>query len=71
MMSNPVAANNNKAQNKRKDFWRLGFPLRIIFELCLFAIASFLLYKTDNSKLAIWFGAIALVNEIIAGVFKQ
>lgn len=54
-----------------KSEYRLEFPVRIIFEICLFAIASFLLYKTGNSKLAIWFGAIALVNEIIAYIFKQ
>ncbi|MEO7044472.1 MAG: YrdB family protein [Ferruginibacter sp.] len=54
-----------------KSEYRLEFPIRIIFELCLFAIASFLLYRTGNSKLAIWFAAITLVSEIIAYIFKQ
>lgn len=54
-----------------KSEYRLEFPPRIIFELCLFAIASFFLYKTGNSKLAIWFGVIALINEMIAYIFKQ
>jgi len=54
-----------------KSEYRLAFPLRIVFELCLFAIASFLLYQTGNSKLATWFAVIALTNEIVAYFFKQ
>ncbi|MEO6838547.1 MAG: YrdB family protein, partial [Ginsengibacter sp.] len=54
-----------------KSEYRLEFPIRIIFELCVFAIASICLYKTGNSKLAIWFGAISLINEMIAYFFKQ
>jgi hypothetical protein len=54
-----------------KSEYRLEFPIRIFFELCLFVIASFLLYRTGNSRLAIWFGAIALVSEIIAYILKQ
>lgn len=51
--------------------YRLEFPIRIIFELLLFSIASFLLYKTGHLTLAVCFGAIALISEIVAFIFKQ
>lgn len=54
-----------------KSEYRLEFPIRIIFELCLFAVSTILLYKTGNSKLATWFGTLAFLNEILACVFKQ
>ena len=54
-----------------KSKYRLKFPLRIIFELCLFAFASILLYQTENSELAIWFGVIAFTNKIITYFFRQ
>jgi len=54
-----------------KSKYRLKFPLRMIFKLCLFTIASILLYETKNSKIATWFGVIALTNEIIGYFFEQ
>lgn len=53
------------------SLYRLEFSMRIIFELFLFSIASFLLYKTGHSTLAVCFGTIALTSEAIAYIFKQ
>ena len=50
---------------------RLAFPVRLIFEMGLFTLASVLLYTTGNTTSAISFGLIALINEVTAYVSKQ
>lgn len=50
---------------------RLSFPIRLIFELSMFLIASFLLYKLNYSWLSIWFAILSIISVIIAYFFKQ
>lgn len=50
---------------------RLAFPVRLIFEMGLFMLASVLLYTTGNTTWAITFALTALISEIIAFVSKQ
>ncbi len=51
--------------------YRLEFSTRIIFELSMFFLASFLIYRIGNLKLAICFGILAIISETIAYIYKQ
>jgi hypothetical protein len=46
-------------------------PYRLIVELILFGLASFLLYKAGFPKLALAFICIVVVNEILLFIWKQ
>lgn len=50
---------------------RLKLPLRLIFKLVLFSVAAFALYKTGHTILAMLFGAVAVVSEVLVLVWKQ
>ena len=50
---------------------RLKFPLRLIFEVSMFLIASFLLYKSNLTTLSIWFALLSIVSVSIAFVLRQ
>jgi hypothetical protein len=51
--------------------YRLLFPLRILFELALFLIASLLLYKSSYHTLSICFISAVCLNNLIAYVYHQ
>ena len=50
---------------------RLDTPYRIAFELAMFFLASFLLYKSGYAKLGLSFAMIALLSESLALFLKQ
>ena len=50
---------------------RLELPYRSLFALTLFGLTVFLLYRTGQTRLAIYFGSIALICESIALALKQ
>ena len=54
-----------------KSNFRLGLPWRIIFEIILFSITSFLLYKTGFKTLAFSLWIIILINELTAYLFER
>ena len=50
---------------------RLDTPYRIVFELALFLLAAFLLYKSGFPRLAIGFAVAALLSQLLAVVLEQ
>lgn len=50
--------------------YRLESPYRSLFALTLFGLTAILLYRIGYTHLAIAFGVIALVSELIALVLK-
>ncbi|WP_420148289.1 YrdB family protein [Spirosoma sp.] len=49
-----------------RSTYRLDLPYRSLFTISLFGLSAFLLYQTGQAHLAILFGSIALLSEIIA-----
>jgi hypothetical protein len=49
---------------------RLDFPLRLIFELSLFLLAAFALYKLNYSTAAMLYAILAILSIAIAFIFK-
>lgn len=49
---------------------RLDFPLRLIFELSMFLLAAFALYKLNYSTVALLYAILAILSIAIALVFK-
>ncbi len=54
-----------------KSEQRLDTPYRLVFELALFLLAAFLLYKSGFTRLAIGFASAALLCQVLAVVWKQ
>lgn len=54
-----------------KSQYRLDFNARIIFELVMFSLAAFLLYKADHPTLALCFAALAVFSITVAFIYKQ
>lgn len=50
---------------------RLHFPIRLLFELAMFLIASFLLYKLNYTTFAFLFALLSIISVGMAFVFKQ
>lgn len=50
---------------------RLSLVPRLIFELAAFGIAALVLYKTGQPTLAVAFGALAVVSQTLAVIWKQ
>jgi hypothetical protein len=50
---------------------RLNSPIRLIFELSMFLIGAFFVYKTNHAGLAISFAILSVVSVAVAYVFKQ
>lgn len=49
---------------------RLDFPLRLIFELSMFLLAAFAVYKLNYSTAALIYAILAILSIAIALVFK-
>lgn len=49
-----------------KSDTRIAFPTRLVFEMSLFAIAAFMLYKTGKINLALIFLILAVMSESFA-----
>lgn len=49
---------------------RLDFPLRLIFELSMFLLAAFALYKLNYSTAALLYAILAILSIATALVFK-
>lgn len=54
-----------------KSEYRLSSPLRYIFELLMFLMGAFFLYKLNHTNWAIGFGILAVISVAIAYSFKQ
>jgi hypothetical protein len=54
-----------------KSKHRLKNPFRSIFKLSLFLIATLACFKAGQPAWAIWFGAVTLVNVVLAFMLKQ
>ncbi|MEJ7678681.1 MAG: YrdB family protein [Segetibacter sp.] len=54
-----------------KSKTRLANPYRTLFKLWLFITTAFLIYEPGHLQLAIIFGAVALLNEIVAFLLNQ
>lgn len=50
---------------------RLSFPIRLIFEISMFLLASFLLYKLNYTFLAICFALLSIASLTVAYIFRQ
>ncbi len=50
---------------------RLTFPIRLIFELFMFLLAAFLLYKLNFTGWSLAFALLSIVSVTIAFIFKQ
>lgn len=53
-----------------KSSRRLPFIPRLVFQLCMFFTAAFLLYQTGQTGLAVWLAALALVNTVVIYILK-
>jgi len=53
-----------------KANYRITQPYRMLFELTLFLISAFLLYKTGKQTWAIAFAIVAIVTEVLAFLLK-
>ncbi len=54
-----------------KSQYRLDFNARILFEIVMFSLAAFLLYKAGQSTLSLCFAALSIVSITIAFIYKQ
>ncbi len=54
-----------------RSAYRLESPFRTLFALVLFGITALLLYRYDQVGIAITFGSIALLSQLLALVLKQ
>jgi hypothetical protein len=54
-----------------KSDTRLVFPVRLIFELSLFLLASLAIYKLNYTNYALLFALIAVLSVGLAFVFRQ
>ena len=50
---------------------RLSFPIRLIFELSMFLLASLLLYKLNYSMVSFSFALLSIISVTMAYFFKQ
>ena len=50
---------------------RLNFPVRLLFELSMFLLASFLLYRLNYSWLSFCFALLSILSVVMAYFFKQ
>jgi len=51
--------------------YRFIQPYRLAFELIIFMVAAFALYKTGKTNLALAFGALTVISEVAAFVWQQ
>jgi hypothetical protein len=54
-----------------KSEYRLSSTSRYIFELSMFLLGAYSLYKLNNTNWALTFAIIAIINVAIAFIFKQ
>lgn len=54
-----------------KSLYRLDVPVRYIFEIIMFLLASFLVFKTGHSTLALLLAFVAVISELISYLLKQ
>ena len=50
---------------------RLPFNARLLFEMTMFLVGAFLLYRLHYPTLGLWFAIIAIASVIIAYIYKQ
>ena len=50
---------------------RLNFPIRLVFELSMFLLASFLLYRLNYSYLSFCFALLSILSVVVAYFLKQ